>query len=922
MFGKKPKQESGNPPRRKGADLMNQMGFGGMEDMDAMVYGGDDDDDDLEAELAALTGDVSESKKVSPKKKGPVDLSVIESMAAKSMQDIDNEDMSDTEDPDLMAELEELSDDESSPPVASTSQPATSRLAPAAGMTSQDRPQVLRVSPSPSPSQSQGLSGVDQLTLVQDRITMYQKAQETARAVGDDLKQRRLDRGLKGKYVLVDQDNKTREVLESRRDQYRHAALAAKKAGDLVTATKYVKTAKQFDMVMEALDQGKPVDLSSMPPPPPSLCASGTSPALEVRVQRSAVQGTGEKDSTASEEIELPAEPTEEESKRLFQAPDAPKTVIEALVQRLEKYRSAEDSAKTAGDSGKARRMGRIVKQYEDAIKAHKAGRAVDFDELPTPPGFGPIPKDLGPSPSKRETPPSVAAPAAGAKTLPAPPRPAPKPPIDAGKQVPTVIPATSSASGASAAQPLSRSGPARKSTNSRQEQQLSFLRERQEEFRTAALQAKRNNDIELAKHHMRMMKGLEPMIEALEAGLPVDLSQVPPSPLADEDNEDKYVVVTAADCTPTGDRQEVFAQLEQDLLSQIRTCATNAQHFTKLGDVPAASKFQKLEQGCRKDLDSLKSALRHGDPVPKFHYETRSFSVVQCNTDLGDSDMEVSIIRGISYNLPSGFSEKDMDTAVKYEFAFPSAEEAQTGHTQTIKNTINPEYGEVFKLQINRKSRGFARVIERKGMKFDVFIKRGFFKGDKVLGTTTVKLNILETKCTLHDSFDLMEGRKTVGGKLEVKIRVRDPFKSRQVDEVKEKWLVIDQFIKTTGSKSQITPATSGKVAKEGTMCMEVLRYEGQMLDKQISYLKDSLSAIQIQTLRHKRVLLEEKLELQQKHLREGGKAAFSEYIAVVEKEAAAFEVEARQLVKIGDTQKAEVMMNKHKLAKKESWS
>lgn len=47
-----------------------QMGFGGMEDMDAMVYGGDDDDDDLEAELAALTGDVSESKKVSPKKKG------------------------------------------------------------------------------------------------------------------------------------------------------------------------------------------------------------------------------------------------------------------------------------------------------------------------------------------------------------------------------------------------------------------------------------------------------------------------------------------------------------------------------------------------------------------------------------------------------------------------------------------------------------------------------------------------------------------------------------------------------------------------------------------------------------------------------------------------------------------------------------
>jgi hypothetical protein len=40
--------------------------------------------------------------------------------------------------------------------------------------------------------------------------------------------------------------------------------------------------------------------------------------------------------------------------------------------------------------------------------------------------------------------------------------------------------------------------------------------------------------------------------------------------------------------------------------------------------------RFQKMEQGCRKDLESLKSARRHGDPVPRFHYETRSFSVVQ----------------------------------------------------------------------------------------------------------------------------------------------------------------------------------------------------------------------------------------------------------------------------------------------------
>jgi len=42
---------------------------------------------------------------------------------------------------------------------------------------------------------------------------------------------------------------------------------------------------------------------------------------------------------------------------------------------------------------------------------------------------------------------------------------------------------------------------------------------------------------------------------------------------------------------------------------------------------------------------------------------------------------------------------------------------------------------------------------------------------------------------------FQLMEGRKAVGGKLEVKIRIRDPYVTKQVEEVKEKWLVIDQL-------------------------------------------------------------------------------------------------------------------------------
>ena len=54
---------------------------------------------------------------------------------------------------------------------------------------------------------------------------------------------------------------------------------------------------------------------------------------------------------------------------------------------------------------------------------------------------------------------------------------------------------------------------------------------------------------------------------------------------------------------------------------------------------------------------------------------------------------------------------------------------------------------------------------------------------------------------------FQLMDGRKAVGGKLEVKIRVRDPFVTKQVEEVKEKWLVIDHF------ERQLPPAAAAQV-------------------------------------------------------------------------------------------------------------
>lgn len=64
-----------------------------------------------------------------------------------------------------------------------------------------------------------------------------------------------------------------------------------------------------------------------------------------------------------------------------------------------------------------------------------------------------------------------------------------------------------------------------------------------------------------------------------------------------------------------------------------------------------------------------LVNVYRKNLPVPKFHYEKRSFDIVRCNTELAESEMEIKLCRGISYRVAN---PKDVDTYVKVEFPYP----------------------------------------------------------------------------------------------------------------------------------------------------------------------------------------------------------------------------------------------------------
>jgi len=64
-----------------------------------------------------------------------------------------------------------------------------------------------------------------------------------------------------------------------------------------------------------------------------------------------------------------------------------------------------------------------------------------------------------------------------------------------------------------------------------RQEKQLLLLEKRQQQFKDAAIEAKRAGQIEQAKEYLRQMKGFDKLIEATKCGLPVDINTLPVPP-------------------------------------------------------------------------------------------------------------------------------------------------------------------------------------------------------------------------------------------------------------------------------------------------------------------------------------------------------------------------------------------------------
>ncbi|XP_062395328.1 coiled-coil and C2 domain-containing protein 1A [Sardina pilchardus] len=957
---------SRNPPQRgQGAARAKQMGLLLDLDPDGGLDGGNDED--LEAELLALVGGGGGGRSPAnkPGGKAPLPMEDIERMAAMCMKDLDDndEDVDLEGDEDLLAELNEvLEEDEEeerkpAPPVPTTrsTPPASSPRSP----------------PASSPSAVGGVEG-----RLQERIQMYQAAIANAKAAGESSKARRYDRGLKtlqsmltsvkkGKSINEDEmpppvatgakpapapaaDSPPEPISEqeepapaytppaptnqrpqpavppkpqlqvpqqrsaavtpdtpaispltpgqphaqhsglkaqvlSRQREYKLAAIHAKQSGHTDLAKRHYMIAKKLDSVVEAVDRGEPVDVGSLPPPPEEgVVSQGSAAPAQVNSK------------PAPAPTPAPAPPPAVAVTPAAMA--APRSLAEALQQRMQKYQEAAEGAKSKGDDRKARMHQRIVKQYQDAIRAQKAGRQVNLADLPVPPGCPPLQGSeteqnfMGVLETAMKLANQDAEADDGDDDEVA--KPAVRPAVQKGR-------APAPPSGSSPGGTPSASSPAPKLAGKAQ-QQLEFLLARRQQFVKAALRSKQMKDMQGAAQHLKHAKGLDPMIAAAKGGLPVDITKIPSAPVSEEDYS-----LGRSRASPLSPRSsEQYSQLMAMLKQQHEKCLNYSQQFTHLGNVAETARFEKLAEESMSNIELLKKAHAKGKPVPNYHMEERTFNTVKMYPNLTANEMQLIVVKGINLPAPSGVSPNDLDASVRFEFPFPSSEEPQKDKTSTIKNTNCPEFKEQFKLNINRTHRGFKRVVQSKGIKFEIFHKGGLFKGDKSVGTAQLKLDSLENQCDLRQIIDVLDGRKPTGGRLEVRVKIREPLGGVQLQPVTEKWIVLDPMqLSPPEPHTERAPSPRSKPRSEHEKndnhsnskhshsppqyklhSFSLLNYDKERLEKKLEAYKKSRRDPPSDLLQqHKDVC--RRLQWQKSYLERGSSSALSEYEHVLKK-------------------------------------
>ncbi|KAJ3375084.1 Coiled-coil and C2 domain-containing protein 1B [Allomyces arbusculus] len=364
-------------------------------------------------------------------------------------------------------------------------------------------------------------------------------------------------------------------------------------------------------------------------------------------------------------------------------------------------------------------------------------------------------------------------------------------------------------------------------------------VRARQVQCKQAAVYFKRQNDLGAARDWLKHSKACDVILEKLElvneglfawADVQDDAPPLPPPPppqlldeLAGRSPGAPAVPLPPAASLPSpaslaaavpGATGDVVAHLIEALTAQSAACTAAAAYYLGKSMKQEALTFHRMKKAFGTDLAALHDALARGPGAvaPVYEYRDVRFHQELSCPDLNMFEYEVQVKKatGLGAKAVTG----DLNCLVIWDVGFPENE--GKGETPAVtSSTPDVDFDYAFKVKIER-NKQFQRHLERKRASFEVLHRTGgllgFFSSRISLGRAQVKLDSLLTKAEIHQVLPLTDAnRRSTGGSLEIKIRMRQPLQKPDIVERQERWIFIQSLQATPTSSPVVTMPASG---------------------------------------------------------------------------------------------------------------
>jgi hypothetical protein len=301
---------------------------------------------------------------------------------------------------------------------------------------------------------------------------------------------------------------------------------------------------------------------------------------------------------------------------------------------------------------------------------------------------------------------------------------------------------------------------------------QLQNLQEKVIEYKKIALKFKKEKNMIKAREALIASKKVQEQIDRINSGFAItpgfvmpDLSSPQVSSAANtpvvgpvvkerrsvKDTKIEKVLQEKQEIDPIKELEikmeskDIYKHLSDLLNEQIKTCTNLSGYYFKSGKKDKALEYYKYKKRFLGDLESLLVLSKTvGANPPSFSYFNISYAIEIRNTELGQNDLLVTIVKGYDMNSLQG---SELMLAVKIE-GLEDIEEI------SIKEGTNPDINFSKKINIQR-NKNFQRLLERKKCILEVYscsTQFLFLKKKTLIAKGLLKLDSLLNKCEIHE--------------------------------------------------------------------------------------------------------------------------------------------------------------------------